>query len=718
VPDHGPERIRITATVYRCTVTRRPWLVSYRISLAVAIPLFVALAGGLILHRSQSATRAAIDGLVVALFREVSEQAASQARTHLGTAVPALRTLEAGGRGPVSAERDAALSRRLEAVLRANPGFAWVSYGDAEGAFLGMYRPEPTRVRENRSRVVRGPDGRVRTELDEADVDAGGRRTPIKHVEDSGYDPRERDFFRAAAAKKELVWIRPYVFAGQGVAGITAALPHVDDTGRVLGVYTVDFDLAALSRFVASLRLSPHGEVFVFTEQGDLVAHPRLSVVAKGDADGILHLDEALLPSLVAFREGLAERQRRDGSFRMHVEGEPWFASVTRFEMEGGLVWYVGAVAPESDFTEEVERARRGTLLVGAGLHAVAMLLAWGIASRIVRPLGAIVTDMESVGRFELAAAATKESRFEEIAKMQRALVQMKSGLASFARFVPRDLVRALVASGGEAKLGGETRELTVFFSDIAGFTTLAEALPPDVLVDKLGAYLDAMTRTIAAEGGTVDKFLCDGILAFWGAPAEDARHAARACVAALLCQRTLAELQARPEGEWLKGTRTRIGLATGPVLVGNVGTPERLNYTVMGDVVNLTARLESLNKQYGSSVMASEPTVRAAGDVVVARPLDVVAVKGKAKAVRVYELLALADDPGAGDARRLAAACASAMDAYLARDFAGAAAAWRAVLAERPDDAAARVLLSRAEAYAKTPPPPDWDGSWAATSK
>jgi adenylate cyclase len=257
---------------------------------------------------------------------------------------------------------------------------------------------------------------------------------------------------------------------------------------------------------------------------------------------------------------------------------------------------------------------------------------------------------------------------------------------------------------------------MTIFFSDIAGFTSVAEEMSPDALVALLGGYLDGMTDVIGSAGGTVDKFIGDGIMAFWGAPEVVEDHAARACEAALGCQRELERMQREGSAE-MKRLATRIGLATGEVLVGNIGTPERLNYTVMGDVVNLASRLEGLNKQYGTRVMASEETVRAANGRVVARAIDVVAVKGKARGVRVYELMARASE---GDARaaRVGALSEEALEAYLGRDFARAEARWAAVLDELPGDRAASLMRDRAREYGAHPPPAEWNGVYVAHEK
>jgi adenylate cyclase len=277
--------------------------------------------------------------------------------------------------------------------------------------------------------------------------------------------------------------------------------------------------------------------------------------------------------------------------------------------------------------------------------------------------------------------------------------------------------VRSVLASGREAELGGEVRALTVVFSDLAGFTTLAESMEPDALVRTLGGYLDAMTRTLTEHGGTVDKYIGDGIMSFWNAPLSDPDHAYRACVAALAAERALEALGEESDHAWVRSTRTRFGLATGDVVVGNVGTPERMNYTAMGDAVNLSARLESLNKQYGTTLMAAESTVALVRDRVLVRAVDVVAVQGKFQGVRVYELLALTADASDSD-RALALACERALGCYLARDFAGAIAHWSAALFARPGDPVATVMRERAEGYLEDPPPERWTGVYFSKAK
>jgi class 3 adenylate cyclase/predicted Ser/Thr protein kinase len=264
--------------------------------------------------------------------------------------------------------------------------------------------------------------------------------------------------------------------------------------------------------------------------------------------------------------------------------------------------------------------------------------------------------------------------------------------------------IDAAVAPGA-VRTAGELRELTVYFFDLGKFDTLAEALPPDELVETLGLYLDEMSRIITAERGTVDKYLGDGIIAFWGAPVPLADHAARACAAALRCHARVRELASE-----VTPMAARIGLATGDVIVGNVGATELGSYTVMGGTVNFASQLERLNQRYGTALMIAEPTFVHAREAIVARPLDLIAAPGRPRGVRIYELLALAADRDAS-AEALAADATAALDAYLSRRFDEAIAAWDRVLARRPGDRAAERLRARAAELAASPPGPDWTG-------
>ncbi len=695
---------------------RRRWKVSFRISLALAIPALVVAVGAATAIRGYIRTRSAVHTLSESIFGQVAAQAAERTRGYLDNAVPALDVLVSlSDRAQHAGAHDSVIGHRLHAMLRANQGFTWVSYGDARGEFAGAFRRDGV-VRFDHRRIAESGQ----SALDEHELREDETAVFVRHEDNTGYDPRARPWYRAALTGTRHAWTAPYIFYNRHVPGISC-VRALRTSGEVSGVYSVDFELDALSRFVAQLKPSANSVVFVYTRDGEVIAHPTLSVVARGASEPrLLRLADVSDPTLRDFRQALAARDvDADGHrhLRFVSSGAGYLGSVARLPIEGGLEWRVGVLAPESDFMGDVERENRATLLVGVVSVLAAVLAGLWLAARVSRPIDALREEMNHVGEFRLEARPPVRSVFAELDAMARALESMKSGLASFARFVPRDVVRTVLASGREATLGGEVRTLSVVFSDLAGFTTLAESMEPDALVRTLGGYLDAMTTTLTEGGGTVDKFIGDGIMSFWNAPLDDPHHARRACLAALACQRALRELAEDPSHAWVANTKTRFGIATGEVVVGNVGTPDRMNYTAMGDAVNLSARLESLNKQYGTVVMAAESAVSLVGDVVLARPIDVVAVQGKAQGVKVYELVALASE--ATDAQRtLARLCAEALEKYLRRDFSAAASAWQAALECAPGDSVATIMRARALAYVSAPPPPEWSGVSLAQGK
>jgi class 3 adenylate cyclase/CHASE2 domain-containing sensor protein len=274
----------------------------------------------------------------------------------------------------------------------------------------------------------------------------------------------------------------------------------------------------------------------------------------------------------------------------------------------------------------------------------------------------------------------------------------------SFALYLAPAVIEKMVASNKPPALGGETRNVTVYFSDIADFSSFAEKIPPAELVAAMNEYLSAMTDIIEAHGGFVDKYIGDAIVAVFGAPLDDPDHAKNAVSAALACAARLGELD-RVNAAFGGAVRQRIGLNTGEALVGNIGSRRRFNYTVMGDMVNLAARLEGANKAFATTIIASEATVAAAGDAFSWRELDAIRVKGRDQAVKIYEPLGLASEVSP-ERRAGAEAYAEGLARYRARDFAGAAATFATLAGDPP---AAR-FAERARELARQPPGPDWE--------
>ncbi len=284
----------------------------------------------------------------------------------------------------------------------------------------------------------------------------------------------------------------------------------------------------------------------------------------------------------------------------------------------------------------------------------------------------------------------------------------------AFRYYLTPSVMDAVLADPSLLKLGGEKRELTVLFSDIRGFTSLSEKLAPEQLVHMLNDYLTPMTDVVFENGGTLDKYMGDAIMAFFGAPVSQPDHALRACRAACQMLERLQTLNVRWAAEGLPPIEIGIGINTGPMVVGNMGSQSRFDYTVMGDAVNLGSRLEGTNKIYHTSAIISEVTYAQVKDQVVARELDAVAVKGKDKPVRIYELIAVGKPSATFEAAsgpQLIAAYEAALALYRSGKFEEARAAFRKIEATWPNDGAARHMTARAEEMLGKPVPADWDG-------
>lgn len=223
----------------------------------------------------------------------------------------------------------------------------------------------------------------------------------------------------------------------------------------------------------------------------------------------------------------------------------------------------------------------------------------------------------------------------------------------AFSRYVAPAVVDQLLADPSRLVLGGERREVTILFCDLMGFTALAERLAPERLVLLLNGYLDGMTRIILAEGGTLDKYIGDAVMAFFGAPTLQPDHALRACRAALRMQHKMQELNRGWSAEGISELRVRIGIATGTPVVGNIGGEDHFDYTVLGDAVNLAARLEPACKHYGVDILISEDTWAAAGGHIKARDVDTVALRGRTGETRILELIDLAQSPSSRNPSR-----------------------------------------------------------------
>ncbi|HAO92461.1 MAG: hypothetical protein A2X99_01725 [Deltaproteobacteria bacterium GWB2_55_19] len=344
-------------------------------------------------------------------------------------------------------------------------------------------------------------------------------------------------------------------------------------------------------------------------------------------------------------------------------------------------------------------------------LFAMVMVAAYIFANHYVfTHLKLWLTDIYPV--FTIVFVASSTTIFQFVSEERK----KKEIREAFSRYVDRSVVNEIIKNPGLLSLGGEEKTLTVLFSDIRGFTNITEKLKPNVLVKLMNDYLTPMTDVILRNCGTVDKYMGDAIMAFWGAPLPQADHAVRACRTALEMERTLTETQKTWDKPGIPRLVSGIGLSTGKAVVGNMGSSTRFDYTVIGDAVNLGSRLEGLNKEYGTNIIVPKYTYLAAQEEFAFRELDIVKVKGKDLPIKIYELMG--DKKAAVELKELIDLFETGLKAYRAKAWAMAEEYFGHVLELRPEDGPSKVYLSRIKVLRDSELPDYWDGVFVMKTK
>jgi len=381
----------------------------------------------------------------------------------------------------------------------------------------------------------------------------------------------------------------------------------------------------------------------------------------------------------------------------------------------------------------DTERRERRVLWLTIAATASTVLLGLAVAAlitdRVTRPVRSLVSAMHDVQQgnlnIQLPVSSGDEvgkltSSFNFFVEQLRSKEKMKQ---TFGKYIDPRILEHVLAQPGAETVGGGRREMTVLFADLVGFTSLSERLTPSLMVTLLNRHFGLQATAVQEHHGVVDKFVGDSIMAFWGPPfVKPEEHAVLACRAA---QGQLAALDTLcrelPEITGLRrdvpALELRIGICTGEVVVGNIGSENTRSYTVIGDTVNLTARLERANRVYGTQVLIGETTAQAINQEFETREIDIIAVKGKTETTRIFELL-LTKGKLSEELERLRERYAQGRRAFLAQEWDVAEATFRECLQVRPNDGPSRVLIERIQGLRQNPPGNDWNGVWQLVEK
>ena len=455
-------------------------------------------------------------------------------------------------------------------------------------------------------------------------------------------DVRATPQYTAAKATRALSMSEPAINTDTGGPVMSLSAPVLRG-GKFIGAVSANITFDRIARYLAGHRPSPRGVTLVLDAAGQIVAQPDLTKGLR-KADGKLILPRAADEPLAA--DALAERARLGADRFVFVSGDPaaeYIAAFTPFPGTFGKKWDVLTVTPTDDFLGALKRANEKLLLIMTLLLFLELLLIFAVSKRIADPINRLSHEMQALRSLTFAAPRKRDSPIREVARLEKAVTLLQNSLKSFAAFVPIGVVRRLVVSGKPLTQEVESKELTVLFTDVVDFTAISEKLPPKELSEQLTGYFEEASRAIRTEGGTIDKFIGDAVMAFWGAPAPIANQVERACTAALKIAARMRALNSWASAE-RPALKVRIGLHHGKALVGNIGSSDRLSYTAIGDVVNVASRLEAINKKYGTTICISGAVYEEVKDKIVARRLEVVKVRGREQELPIYELLGMKD--------------------------------------------------------------------------
>jgi adenylate cyclase len=546
------------------------------------------------------------------------------------------------------------------------------------------------------------------------------------------YDPRVRPWYKGAKESGEIYWADVYIVFSDQVPAIATAYPVFNAEGRIVGVLSMDIVLNELSVFLKQLKIGKTGIAYIVGEKKELIAYPDPSVrIVKEIVDEKNEKKRIPLPVEEIGIDWVAESFRtyeKEKTDRVEFEsgGESYLASFTDLGDTFGKKWKIGVVVPEMDFLERLIAMRRVVLLISLAVFLISVFIAKYISGRISKPISSLTREAEKIADFQLQESPPTISRIREVQMLDASIASMKKGLRAFEKYVPSALVRQLIQTGKDAELGGEKWELTILFSDIQGFTDISEKVPPELLMVQLFEYNNELTNIIKENKGTIDKYIGDSIMAFWGAPVWFEEHAFLACKAALRCHRKVEELNRRFEKEKRSILITRIGINTGTTIVGNMGSDERMNYSVLGDSVNLASRIEGVNKVYGTRLIITDSTYQKVSGHFICRPLDIVAVKGKKQGVRIYELMGEKEDVLPPATLELREVFIRGFNAYLKQDWDNALKFFLYLRkkfpsdknSEKAADEAVNLYIERCTVFRENPPGKDWDGIFHLKTK
>lgn len=448
----------------------------------------------------------------------------------------------------------------------------------------------------------------------------------------ASYNPIIRPWYINTNEKKIHI-SKPYIFDSTKKLGITISYGSLDKYGNKLAVSAVDITLDTLQEFIHEQAKSIKGDIYLFDKDYNLITS------SKNKLNNHFLKKESIDKN--NFEYFKLKNHYESGDFKgiIQHQGENSIYEISSLELDSNNKLGVLVTIPEDIVLGRTKEMLMITIVISLLFLSVFVFLSFQMSKMISRPIAQFAKDIKDLRDLKTHKELKNDSKIKEIYQAQRALISLQHGIRAFKKYMPSDLVKILVDTNQEAKIGGDEKNLAIMFTDIEGFTTISETMTPSELTQHLSIYFDEMEKVISKYHGTIDKYIGDAIMGFWGAPVDIDQPIIKAVQCALAMQEKLTQLNEKWEKEGKAVLKTRIGVHYGKTLVGNIGSPNRMNYTIIGDTVNVASRLEGINKNYGTNIMVSEEVYTMIQDQFTLEYIDQIELKGKTESTKIYTL-------------------------------------------------------------------------------
>ena len=431
-----------------------------------------------------------------------------------------------------------------------------------------------------------------------------------------------------------------YIEPSEGRPVITYTKHFANAEGKAIGTIYFDLGLKTLSEALSSEDPKSGEITFVFNSDSDAIAHPSLATIeAYKTFEKVPHIKSTKDPVAIELDKIIKTGAKNIQDLR--VNNSQWLASVSANNSIGGKTWYFASVIPREVVLGPAIAQAKNATLIALIVISIAIICSQLIGRAITRSLERLAEAADAVQKLELDIQLKEQSYFDELKGTEQAFRAMIGGLGIFAKYVPSGLVKRLMelqASGSTIK--AEEREVTILFTDIIGYTSISDGMDPKGLALLLNEYFELLVCVVSKHGGTVDKFIGDALMVFWNAPDNQKHHPDKAIECALEIQNVIEIFNSNRLKDKKQPLATRIGIHTGTVLAGEIGSTERMNYTIVGDSVNTAARLEALGKTVGQTLCISDTTKEKASGSYAWHEIDEIVLRGRSQATTVYTIL------------------------------------------------------------------------------